>query len=127
MMSAYTILSLTLAVLSCLTLNEASALNCAGCTPLDTLTFDKMVDAFPAAVVKFDVAYPYGDKHEEFAKVSKDGSAVKDLFVGEVGIKDYGDKDNEELGERFGVKKDDYPVVFLFKQTADGGQREEHR
>ena len=123
-MTKLTILSLGL--LSLLSPNEASALNCAGCTPLDTLTFDKMVDAFPAAIVKFDVAYPYGDKHEEFAKVSKDGSAAEDLFVGEVGIKDYGDKDNEDLGERFGVKKDDYPVVFLFKRV-EGGKREEHR
>ena len=44
-------------------------INCAGCTPLDTLTFDKMISKSPASIVKFDVAYPYGDKHEEFAKV----------------------------------------------------------
>ncbi len=78
----------------------SAAINCKGCTPLDTLTFDKMIRSFPYSLIKFDTAYPYGDKHEEFAKVAVDGAEVEDLFVGEVGIKDYGDKDNEELGTR---------------------------
>ena len=42
------------------------------------------------------------------------GSEFPELFVGEVGIKDYGDKDNAELGKRFNVVKDDYPVVYVF-------------
>jgi len=86
--------------LSTFLLGSGSAINCKGCTPLDELTFDKMINSFPASLVKFDVAYPYGDKHEEFAKVAVDGAETKGLFVGEVGIKDYGDKDNEELGKR---------------------------
>merc|ERR1712179_41161 len=77
--------------------------NCAGCTPLDTLAFDKVVNAFPASLVKFDVAYPYGDDHEEFAKVAKDAAGVDPLFIGEVGIKDYGEKDNEDLAAGFEV------------------------
>ncbi len=52
-------------------------------------------------MIKFDTAYPYGDKHEEFAKVAVDGAEKAGLFVGEVGIKDYGEKDNEELGKRY--------------------------
>jgi hypothetical protein len=36
---------------------------------LDNLTFDKLLSKFDASLIKFDVAYPYGDKHEEFAKV----------------------------------------------------------
>jgi endoplasmic reticulum protein 29 len=48
---------------------EAAATNCKGCTPLDSVSFDKLVNAFRVALVKFDVAYPYGDKHDEFAKV----------------------------------------------------------
>jgi len=81
-------------------LGSGSAINCKGCTPLDELTFDKMVNNFPASIIKFDVAYPYGEKHDEFAKISVDAAERRDLFVGEVGIKDYGDKDNEELGTR---------------------------
>jgi endoplasmic reticulum protein 29 len=91
-----------------------AATNCKGCTPLDTLTFDKMLKHFRVSLVKFDVAYPYGEKHDEFAKIAVDGAEVDDLMVAEVGIKDYGEKDNEELGKRFGASKDNYPVVMLF-------------
>ena len=69
---------------------------------------------FRVSVVKFDVAYPYGDKHDEFAKLSIFGAEVDDLMVAEVGIKDYGDKDNEDLGKRFGAVKETYPLVMLF-------------
>jgi hypothetical protein len=34
-------------------------------------------------------------------------------------VKDYGDKDNEDLAKRYGVNKDDYPVVKLFVQGKD--------
>ncbi len=104
----------------------ASALNCKGCTPLDILSFDKLINNFPFSIIKFDVAYPYGDKHEEFAKVAVDGAEVSELFVGEVGIKDYGDKDNEELGKRFDIKKDEYPVVMIFIRQKEG-EPEAHR
>ena len=52
-----------------LLLPAALAINCPGCTPLDSLTFNKLTQAFPASLVKFDVAYPYGEEHDEFAKV----------------------------------------------------------
>ena len=96
------------------------AINCKGCTPLDSLSFDKLLNKFKVSVIKFDVAYPYGDKHEEFAKFSQSASELDDLFVGEVGIKDYGDKDNADLAERFNIVKDDYPAVILFVQDANG-------
>ena len=86
-------------------LDTTLAINCKGCTPLDNLSFDKLLSKFKVSIVKFDVAYPYGDKHEEFGKFSLAAAEVEDLFVGEVGIKDYGDKDNADLAERFGVKK----------------------
>jgi len=96
------------------------AINCAGCTPLDVLSFDKLINQFRASLVKFDVAYPYGDQHDEFAKVAKDAVDAGDLFVGEVGIKDYAEKDNQELAERFELTKDDYPTAFLFVKNAEG-------
>ena len=96
------------------------AINCAGCTPLDVLSFDKIISKFRASLIKFDVAYPYGDEHEEFAKVAKDASEVEDLFIGEVGIKDYADKDNQDLATRFELGKDDYPSAFLFVKNQDG-------
>ena len=46
---------------------------------------------------------------QEFEKVAIDGAEVDELLVGEVGVKDYGDKDNEDLADRFGAKKDDFP------------------
>lgn len=91
-----------------------AGINCPGCTPLDGLSFDKLIGKFPASLVKFDVAYPYGDAHEEFAKVSKEAMDVSDLFIGEVGVKDYADRDNEHLATRFEITKDDFPAVVLF-------------
>lgn len=64
--------------------------------------------------MKFDTAYPYGDKHEEFAKLAAAGRSSKDLLVAEVGIKDYGEFENSDLAVRFDVEKDDFPVVKLF-------------
>lgn len=32
---------------------------------------------------------------------------------------DYGDKDNADLGKRFGVSKDDFPAYKLFVQGRD--------
>ncbi len=111
-MPLYVFLILLLSVFS----NVDATLNCAGCTPLDTLTFDKLIAAFDVALIKFDTAYPYGDKHDEFAKVAVDAADQKRLFVGEVGVKDYGEKDNEELAKRFNVEKDDFPAVFVFTE-----------
>lgn len=74
----------------------------------------QVVFKFKAAVIKFDVAYPYGTKHDEFAKVAEAAYTVPDLLVGEVGVKDYGEKENADLAERYKVNKDDFPVVKLF-------------
>ncbi len=110
-------------------LNTSAAINCKGCTPLDNLSFDKLVNKFKVSMVKFDVAYPYGDKHEEFGKFAADAAEVDDLFVGEVGIKDYGEKENSDLGARFGATdKEDYPIVFMFIQDEKKpGKPSEHR
>lgn len=45
-----------------------------GCVELDELTFDKIVKRFRNTLVKFDVAFPYGDKHEAFTKLALESS-----------------------------------------------------
>ncbi|XP_071531891.1 endoplasmic reticulum resident protein 29 [Panulirus ornatus] len=107
--------AVTLAVL----VQLSSAINAKGCTPLDSWTFDKIIPKFKAAVVKFDIAYPYGKKHEEYTKLSAAGRGSPELLVAEVGVKDYGDMENMDLAERFGVVKEDFPKVMLFVSGKD--------
>jgi len=66
--------------------------------------------------VKFDVAYPYGEKHDEFSKVAELTRGVQDLLVAEVNVKDYGEKDNADLAEKYDVKLRDFPVLKLFRK-----------
>ena len=96
------------------TASTSLAINCPGCTPLDDLSFDKLISKFYASLIKFDVAYPYGEEHDAFAEIAKEAAESPDLFIGEVGIKDYADRDNENLKKRFNINKDDYPVAMLF-------------
>ena len=104
-----------------------SAANCKGCTPLDELNFDKIIKRFEATLVKFDTAYAYGDKHEEFGKVAKDLAEIENVLTAEVGIKDYGEKDNSALGEKYGVVKEDFPALFVFHKNKETGEIEHHR
>ena len=73
-----------------------------------------MLSKFKASVVKFDVAYPYGEKHDQFGKLSESLASNPDILVADVGVKDYGDKENVDLAQRYKVAKEDYPVLFLF-------------
>jgi endoplasmic reticulum protein 29 len=90
-------------------------LACRGCIDLDDLTYDKLLNKFKWSLVKFDVAFPYGDKHEAYSELAKELAGVDDLMVATVGIKDYGEKDNNELGARYDIKEGDFPVIKLFK------------
>jgi len=85
-----------------------------GIVALDSLTFDKVLSKFKISIVKFDVSYPYGEKHEEYVKLGSIYQSVDNLLVAEVPVKDYGDKDNEDLAIRYGLTKKDFPVVKLF-------------
>lgn len=85
-----------------------------GFVELDDLSFDKVIKRFDAVLVKFDVAYPYGAKHESFAKFAEQLTVHIDNFlVATVGIKDYGERENSQLAERFKVGTE-YPVIKLF-------------
>ncbi|KAK8775989.1 endoplasmic reticulum resident protein 29-like [Amblyomma americanum] len=99
--------------------STAYASNTKGSVPLLTSTFDKIVPKFKVTLVKFDVTYPYGEKHDEFVKVAEESQNTPDFLVAEVGVQDYGDKENSDLAERFGVKKDDFPVLKLFISGQD--------
>lgn len=93
----------------------STACACKGCLSLDEYNFEKVITKFKAVLVKFDIAYPYGDKHEVFTKFAEEVVSNKDFVLAEVGIKDYGEKENEALGKQYGIKgKDDLPVVKLF-------------
>lgn len=85
-----------------------------GFVELDDLTFDKVVKKFSAVLVKFDIVYPYGEKHETFCKFAEQSTVhIDDFLVATVGIKDYGDRENSKLAERFNVGIE-YPVIKLF-------------
>lgn len=94
-----------------------TAASCKGCVELDSLTFDKIISNFEYTVVKFDISYPYGPKHEQFEEFATAAAEVSNLLVAVVGVKDYGDKDNEDLATRFNVKTDKFPVIKLFDKT----------
>ncbi|GBP00557.1 Endoplasmic reticulum resident protein 29 [Eumeta japonica] len=81
---------------------------------LDEFSFDKVIKKFDAALVKFDIAFPYGEKHDAYIALAKDAKEVEELLIAEVGVKDYGEKDNEALARKYGAMKDNFPVVKLF-------------
>ncbi|GFY38665.1 endoplasmic reticulum resident protein 29 [Trichonephila inaurata madagascariensis] len=85
-----------------------------GAVTLDSWTFDKMISKFKATLVKFDITYPYGEKEDEYGKVAEAARFSPDLLISEVGIQDYGEQENSDIAERFGVSKDDFPVIKLF-------------
>lgn len=60
----------------------------------------QILPKFQSALVKFDVAYPYGPKQDEYTKFAESVANVDDLLVAEIGVKDYGEKDNEDLATR---------------------------
>lgn len=91
--------------------------DCPGCVDLDVLSFDRLIERFAYALIKFDNAFPYGDKHEEFASLSQYiHKTSSDLLMGMVGVKNYGEFQNKQLAERFHIKSDDFPVVVLFRR-----------
>jgi len=81
-----------------------------GILKLDNCTFDRLVDGSRNIFVRFDKEYSYGDDHDawkDFAKVVGESSA--DVLVADVGVSEYGDKDNSDLSDRYAIKSDDFP------------------
>jgi len=95
-----------------------------GALKLDNYTFDKMLSVPEhSLLVKFDQSYAYGEKEDEFKALCKLAYSVPKFFIGEVPVQEYGDKENDDLKERFGIKKDDFPVYYLFNQANPKGFR----
>lgn len=109
-MRRYSLLFITILIVSF----AYQASTTSGSIELDELNFDKITNKFEVSLIKFDVAFPYGDKHEAFVALAKDSKDVEDLLIAEVGVKDYGEKDNEALAKKYGATKDKFPVVKLF-------------
>ncbi|XP_020800458.1 protein windbeutel [Drosophila serrata] len=114
------LVTLLLALLHSTLVPSVQALACGGCVDLDEINFQRTVERFPYALVKFDIAFPYGEKHEAFGAFSKAAhKATTDLLVATVGIKDYGELENKALGDRFKVDDKNFPEIFLFKGSID--------
>lgn len=88
---------------------------CRGCLELDDLTFNKVLAKFSTVLVKFDIAYPYGNKHDEYTKLAIEIGKSKsfDAVVAVVGIKNYGETIFNELVDRFQIGNQ-LPVIKLF-------------
>merc|ERR1712232_1364128 len=93
-----------------------------GALKLDNYTFDKVL-AIPdhTFLVKFDQSYAYGEKEDEFKILCKLAYAVPSFLIGEVPVQEYGDKDNDDLRERFKLSKDNFPAYFLFNAANKDG------
>jgi len=85
-----------------------------GSVSLNSGVFEKVVVKHEAVLVKFDETYPYGKKQDVFKAVAKASLSQSNLLVAEVQVADYGEKDNADLAERFGIKKADFPAYRLF-------------
>jgi len=89
---------------------HASAYTDRGILKLDNTTFDRLVDGSRHIFVRFDKEYSYGEEHDawkDFARTVGESSA--DVLVADVGVSEYGDKDNSDLAERYGIKSEDFP------------------
>merc|ERR1719248_139310 len=92
-----------------------SAYNDRGILKLDNSTFDRIVDGSKSVFVRFDKEYSYGDEHDAWKDfASKVGGSSADMLVADVGVSEYGDKDNSDIAERFSIKSDDFPQYRLW-------------
>eukprot|EP00457_Paulinella_chromatophora_P012292 gb/GEZN01012491.1/.p1 GENE.gb/GEZN01012491.1/~~gb/GEZN01012491.1/.p1 ORF type:complete len:244 (+),score=51.73 gb/GEZN01012491.1/:149-880(+) len=85
---------------------------------LDNVTFSKIVGRDYDTFVKFDKQYPYGDEQDEWKKLAVTTRGASSLILASVGVSEYGDKENDDLRERFNVKVEAFPKFFFFKKGA---------
>jgi endoplasmic reticulum protein 29 len=100
---------------------EATAL---GALKLDNYTFDKVLKIPDHSFfVKFDQSYAYGEKEDEFKLLAKTAYNAPKCLIAEVPVQEYGDKENDDLRERFKITKEDFPAYFLFNEANAEGLR----
>lgn len=98
--------------------------HCKGCTVLDSLTFDRIVNKFTTTLVKFDdfLAPVTSPEYRAYSQISLDLAKFDDLLIGEVQLKDYAEKDGHDLAVRYHINKKYYspsrerPSLMLFRQ-----------
>jgi len=112
-----------LALLAAALIQTASAYTDRGIVKLDNTTFDRIVDGSKTVFVRFDKEYSYGDEHDAWKELAgKVGDSSADMLSCDVGVSEYGDKDNSDIAERFSIKSDDFPQYRLFtKGTSSSG------
>jgi endoplasmic reticulum protein 29 len=82
---------------------------------LDNTTFGRIIDGSKSVMVRFDTEYSYGDEHDAWKNfASKVGDSSADMLVADVGVSEYGDKDNSDIADKFSIKTDDFPQYRLF-------------
>merc|ERR1711920_1155417 len=55
------------------------------------------------------MGYSYGEEHDAWKEYAKAvGESAADLLSADVGVSEYGDKDNSDLAERFGEKTEEF-------------------
>jgi len=95
-----------------------------GILKLDNTTFDRIIDGNRNVFVRFDKEYSYGNEHDAWKEYAKTvGESGADLLSVDVGISEYGDKDNSDIGERYGISSEEFPQFRLFtKGIAASGE-----
>jgi endoplasmic reticulum protein 29 len=86
-----------------------------GILKLDNTTFDRIIDGSKSVIVRFDKEYSYGDEHDAWKDFAgKVGGSSADILVCDVGVSEYGDKDNSDISDRYSIKSDDFPQYRLW-------------
>ena len=96
-----------------LSANPADAYGDYGLVNLDNATMPLLCGKQLPCFVRFDKEFPHGDDAEQFkivARAAAHGGA--DIIMGSVGISEYGERKNMDLGVKFGLIIKDKPMTY---------------